>query len=38
MIVVRVPRVELDIVAYEKCVGKFLAEVDAEVLALGEAA
>jgi hypothetical protein len=34
LFVVRVPRVELDIVAYEKCALKFLDEVDAECAAL----
>jgi predicted phage-related endonuclease len=30
LVVVRVPRVDLEILAYEKCAVKFLAEVDAE--------
>lgn len=35
LFVQRVPRVEIDIVAYEKCALKFLAEVDAECAAIG---
>jgi hypothetical protein len=34
LFVARVPRVDLDILAYEKCAQKFLAEVDAECASL----
>lgn len=34
LFVVRVPRVEIDVLAYAKCAEKFLAEVDEEVRAL----